>query len=241
MADDSIVGAWELVSDSRVAIAIFTGSHYAFVGAPKDRRRSAGNQATPDEALEALNACPALAGTYTVSGSRITQIRVANTRPNLSGRPAVVDYTIDGDTLTSTGVSGGAAAPGAVNTWRRLPDGGAGSPLIGAWEMVDDTEQGVIIFTGTHHAVVRMHKERDLPKGEQYTPEEALTVLYTSGAQAGPYTLSGTTLTLERTAHLRPERVGENAVLEITVEGDMLETRAVSGVSVSDVTWRRVS
>ena len=67
MADDSIVGAWELVSDSRVAIAIFTGSHYAFVGAPKDRRRSDGNQATPDEALEALNACPALAGTYTVS------------------------------------------------------------------------------------------------------------------------------------------------------------------------------
>ena len=241
MADDSIVGAWELVSDSRVAIAIFTGSHYAFVSAPKDRRRSAGNQATPDEALEALNACPALAGTYTVSGSRITQIRVANTRPNLSGRPAVVDYTIDGDTLTSTGVSGGAAAPGAVNTWRRLPDGGAGSPLIGAWEMVDDTEQGVIIFTGTHHAVVRMHKERDLPKGEQYTPEEALTALYTSGAQAGPYTLSGTTLTLERTAHLRPERVGENAVLEVAVEGDTLKTRAVSGLSVSDVTWRKVS
>jgi len=241
MADDSIVGAWELVSDSRVAIAIFTGSHYAFVGAPKDRRRSAGNQATPDEALEALNACPALAGTYTVSGSRITQIRVANTRPSLSGRPAVVNYTIDGDNLTSTGVSGGAAAPGAVNTWRRLPDGGAGSPLIGAWEMVDDTEQGVIIFTGTHHAVVRMHKERDLPKGEQYTPEEALTALYTSGAQAGPYTLSGTTLTLERTAHLRPERVGENAVLEVTVEGDTLKTRAVSGLSVSDVTWRKVS
>ena len=241
MADDPIVGAWELVSDSRVAIAIFTGSHYAFVGAPKDRRRSAGNQATPDEALEALNACPALAGTYTVSGSRITQIRVANTRPNLSGRPAVVDYTIDGDILTSTGVSGGAAAPGAVNTWSRLPDGGAGSPLIGAWEMVDDTEQGVIIFTGTHHAVVRMHKERDLPKGEQYTPEEALTALYTSGAQAGPYTLSGTTLTLERTAHLRPERVGENAVLEVAVEGDTLKTRAVSGLSVSDVTWRKVS
>ena len=241
MANNPLVGAWELVSDSRVAIAIFTGSHYAFVGAPKDRRRSAGNQATPDEALEALNACPALAGTYTVSGSRITQIRVANTRPNLSGRPAVVDYTIDGDTLTSTGVSGGAAAPGAVNTWRRLPDSDTGSPLVGAWEMVDDTEQGVIIFTGTHYAVVRMHKERDLPKGEQYTPEEALTALYTSGAQAGPYTLSGTTLTLERTAHLRPERVGENAVLEVTVEGDTLKTRAVSGLSVSDVTWRKVS
>jgi hypothetical protein len=48
-------------------------------------------------------------------------------------------------------------------------------------------------------------------------------------------------LTLERTVHLRPERVGENEVLEITVEGDTLKTRAVSGVSVSDVSWRRVS
>jgi hypothetical protein len=86
-----------------------------------------------------------------------------------------------------------------------------------------------------------MHKERDGPKGEQYTPEEAFTALYTSGAQAGPYTVSGTTLTLERTVHLRPERVGENAVLEMTVEGDKLETLAVSSVSVSDVTWRRVS
>ena len=107
--------------------------------------------------------------------------------------------------------------------------------------MVDDAEQGVIIFTETHYAVVRVHKERDLPKGEQYTPEEALTALYTCGAQAGSYAVSGTTLTLERTAHLRPERVGENAVLEVTVEGDVLKTRAVSGVAVSDVTWRRVS
>ncbi|SVC72718.1 uncharacterized protein METZ01_LOCUS325572, partial [marine metagenome] len=52
---------------------------------------------------------------------------------------------------------------------------------------------------------------------------------------------SGTTLTLERTAHLRPERVGENAVLEVAVDVDTLKTRAVSGVSVSDVTWRKVS
>jgi hypothetical protein len=142
--------------------------------------------------------------------------------------------------MTTTQVSGG-GTDGSSFTHRRVGSTGAESPLVGAWEMVDDTEQGVLIFTGTHYAVVRMHKERDLPKGEQYTPEEALTALYTSGAQAGPYTVLGTTLTLERTAHLRPERVGENAVLEITLEGDSLETRAASGVSVSDVTWRRVS
>ena len=242
MANNPLVGAWELVSDSRVGIRIYTGSHYAMLGAPKDRRRSAGDQATPDEALEALNSCPALAGTYTLSGSRITHTRLANTRPNLSGQALVVDHTIHGDNMTATAVSGsGGGTPGSSATLRRVGSGGVSSPLVGAWEMVDATEQGVIIFTGTHYAVVRMHKERDLPKGEQYTPEEALTALYTSGAQAGPYTLSGTTLTLERTAHLRPERVGENAVLEVAVDGDTLKTRAVSGVSVSDVTWRKVS
>ena len=241
MADDSIVGAWELVSDSRVAIAIFTGSHYAFVGAAKGRRPSAGDQATPDEALEALNSCPALSGTYTVSGSRITQIRVANTRPNLSGRPAVVDYTIDGDTLTSTGVSGGAAAPGAVNTWRRLPDSGAGSPLVGVWELADDARQGVLIYTGAHYAVVQMQKERNLPKGDQYTPEEALEALYTCGALAGTYTVSGGTLTMERTANTRPESIGVTAVMEFTVEGDVMKARGVSGGVAGEVTWRRIS
>ena len=240
MANNPLVGAWELVSDSNVGIRIYTGSHYAVLSMPMNRKRAAGNQATPDEALAALDSCPALAGTYTLSGSRITLTRLANSRPHLSGRTLLVDHTIQGDNMTTTQVSGGVTV-GSSSSPRRVGGSGVGSQLVGAWEMVDDTEQGVLIFTGTHYAVVRMHKERDIPNGEQYTPEEALTALYTSGAQAGPYTVSGTTLTLERTAHLRPERVGENAVLEITVEGDMLETRAVSGVSVSDVTWRRVS
>tara|TARA_B100000745_G_scaffold13411_1_gene9984 strand:- start:788 stop:1333 length:546 start_codon:yes stop_codon:yes gene_type:complete len=58
-------------------------------------------------------------------------------------------------------------------THRRVGSGTA-SPLVGVWEMVDDTEQGMVILTGSHYTIVRMHKERDLPKGEQYTPEEAL-------------------------------------------------------------------
>ena len=175
-----------------------------------------------------------------MSGSRITQIRVANTRPNLSGRPAVVDYTIDGDILTSTGVSGGAAATGAVDIWRRLPDGGAGSPLVGAWELVQDIWQGVAVFTGTHYAIVIMQKERNLPKGDQYTPEEALEALYTCGALAGTYTVSGSTLTMERTANTRPESIGVTAVMEFTVEGDVMKARGVSGGVAGEVTWRKV-
>ena len=132
----------------------------------------------------------------------------------------------------------GGRAAGASFTFRKTPSGGAGNPLVGAWEMVDDGEQGVMIFTETHYAVVRMNKERDLPKGEQYTPEEALTALYTCGAQSGAYTVSGTTLTMTRTAHLRPERTGENAVLEVAIEGDMINTRGVSGITTQEMNWR---
>ena len=170
-ADDSIVGAWELVSDSRVGIRIYTGSHYAMLGAPKDRRRSAGDQATPHAALEALNSCPALAGTSSLSGSRITHSRLANARPNLSGQDLVVDYTIHGDNMTATAVSGsGGGIPGSSATFRRVGSSGVGSSLVGPWELVDDSRQGVFISTGTHYAVVQIRKERNLHKGDHYTP-----------------------------------------------------------------------
>ena len=242
MANNPLVGAWELVSDSRVGVAIYTSLHYAVVMAPKDRRRAAGERATPDEALEAMRSCQALAGTYTVSGSRITHTRIANSRAEVSGRPLFVDYSVDGDTISHTIVTGASTqAPGSSFTYRRVPKVSPETPLVGAWEMVDDAEQGVIIFTETHYAVVRVHKERDLPKGEQYTPEEALTALYTCGANAGPYTLVGNTLTMTRTAHLRPERTGDNAVLEVTVEEDTIKTRGVSGITTQEYNWSKVS
>jgi len=145
--------------------------------------------------------------------------------------------------MTTTVVSGtgGAAASGSSLTFRRVGNSGAGSPLVGAWELVDDTRQGVLIYTGTHYAVVQMQKERNLPKGDQYTPEEALEALYTCGALAGTYTVSGGTLTMERTANTRPESVGVTAVWEFTVEGDVMKARVVSGHAADEATWRRVS
>jgi len=98
-----------------------------------------------------------------------------------------------------------------------------------------------LIYTGTHYAVVQMQKERNLPKGDQYTPEEALEALYTCGVLAGTYTVSGSTLTMERTANTRPESIGVTAVWEFTVEGDVMKGRGVSGGVADEATWRRVS
>ena len=221
--------------------SIYTGSHYASVMAPKDRQRSSG-EPTPDEALEALLTCPALAGTYTLSGSRITQVRESNTRPELSKLSAVFDYTIDGDTMTQTVVSGtgGAAASGSSLTFRRAGSSGVGSPLVGAWELVNDTRQGVAVFTGTHYAIVVMQKDRNLPSGEQYTPEEALEAITTCGAFSATYSVSGNTVSAERIANLRPTFVGVTAVHEFAVEGDTLNLRGISGIPLGEATWRRV-
>ena len=108
-----------------------------------------------------------------MSGSRITHVRESNTRPELSKLSAVFDYTIDDDTMTQTIVSGtgGAAASGSSLTFRRIPGSDTGSPLVGAWELVQEIWQGVAVFTGTHYAIVLMQKERDLSSGDQYTPE----------------------------------------------------------------------
>jgi len=241
MANNPLVGAWERVSDSHVGVLIYTGSHYSAVMAPKDRQRSSGERATPDEALAAIRSCQALSRTYTVSGSRITHVRVANTRPELSGRPNVTDYTIVADTMTGTNVSGARAA-GAVNTWRRIPDSDTGSPLIGARELEQDIWQGVAIFTGTHYAIVVMQKERNLPSGDQYTPEEALDAISTCGTFAGTYTVSGNTVTAKRIANLRPTLVGIDAVWESLVEGDTMKFRGISGgLPTEEWTWRKVS
>ena len=205
MANNPLVGAWELVSDSEAGILSYTGSLCVLVGSPKNRRLSTGNQVTPDEAVEAIRSCPAMAGTYTVSGSRITHTRIANSRAEVSGRPLFVDYSIDGDTLNYTVVSGaGTAAAGSSATFRRIGSNGVGGPLLGAWELVNDERQGVIIFTETHCAVVQMYKNRSLPSGDQYTSEEALEAITTCGAFSATYTVSGNTVTVERITNLLP-------------------------------------
>jgi len=78
MANNPLVGAWERVSDSSVGVLIYTGSHYAAVMAPKDRQRSSGERATPDEALEALLSCPALAGFMPCLSWHLHLVRLQN-------------------------------------------------------------------------------------------------------------------------------------------------------------------
>ena len=63
------------------------------------------------------------------------------------------------------------------------------SPLVGAWELVSDTDQGIMIFTETHYSGVAMSKNRKRSESKEQTPEAGLEVLQNVRALAGTYTV----------------------------------------------------
>ena len=81
-----------------------------------------------------------------------------------------------------------------------------------------------------------MQKPRNLPKSKEYTPEEALEAIITSGALAGTYTIAGNTVTMELIASSLPQAVGVAAVQEFTLEADTLNRRSVSESPLGETT-----
>lgn len=116
------------------------------------------------------------------------------------------------------------------------------SPLAGAWEYVSDTHQGFWVCTDTHYSVVLMRKNRQPIAGRALTPDEVLEAYEGVNALSGTYTVSGSRMTLKRTANLRADVLGEDLEAEFSIDGDRMTVRSISGTSRprSDV-WRRVS
>ena len=117
-----LVGAWELVSDARQGVSVFTETHYSLVAMSKNRQRREGGEPTPDEAMEAYQDVAALAGAYTVSGSKVTLHRVANLRADVIGQDIEAEFTIEGDRLTLRNMSGASRRPAPLNqlVWRKV-------------------------------------------------------------------------------------------------------------------------
>ena len=117
------------------------------------------------------------------------------------------------------------------------------SPLTGAWEMVSDVDQGVVVFTDTHFSLVVMPKNRQRSTNSEPSPEEAMESYQTVRALAGTYTTSGSTATMKRVANSRADTVGLNAVMEFGIQGDRLTLKPISGTSRAtgqEMMWRKV-
>ena len=118
------------------------------------------------------------------------------------------------------------------------------SPLAGAWERVSDDLVEILIFTDTHVASTGMRKNRKSVHGRALTEAEEAEGYRTAVANAGTYTLSGSTLTMHRIASLRLDVMDQDRVEEFTLEGDTLIFKNINGTgrpTGRESTWRRVS
>jgi hypothetical protein len=108
------------------------------------------------------------------------------------------------------------------------------SPLVGAWEIESDTLEGLTFFTEKHYSIVFALKGRQRAESSEPTPEEAMEAYRSVNATTGTYTVSGSTLTHQRTANLRAQFIGKELVSEFSIEGDKMNVRVIRGAGSAD-------
>ena len=110
--------------------------------------------------------------------------------------------------------------------------------IIGAWELVSDTHDGLMIDTGKYHMFFISEKNR-APFADAGSPTdvEASATFRSVIAGAGIFSLSGTAATYEAKLDLIPNGLGQTYTGEFIVNGDHLVENLPSGVTHE---WRRV-
>ena len=96
------------------------------------------------------------------------------------------------------------------------------SPMAGAWELISDTHDGIMVLTDTHFASVLSPKNRNPFAGDNPTPVEALEAYMTISSLAGIYTTNGSTAVFHRVANSRVETAGQPMTTDFVIEGDQM-------------------
>jgi len=103
MMSSPIAGAWQMVSDSRDGIALFSDSYFSVVMSEKNRAKFKMEEPTEAEAAKAFHAVSTGAGTYELSGTTLVCHRIANLNPNWAGADSSFEITLVGEQLTMQG------------------------------------------------------------------------------------------------------------------------------------------
>jgi hypothetical protein len=112
------------------------------------------------------------------------------------------------------------------------------SSIVGVWELVSDTHEGLMIDTGSYHMFLISEKNRaPFDDASSPTESEASAAFRSVIAGAGIFSLSGTAATYEAKLGLTPNGLGQTYTGEFIVDGDHLVENLPSGVTHE---WRRV-
>ena len=103
------------------------------------------------------------------------------------------------------------------------------SPLAGAWELVSDMRDGIIILTDSHYSWVMSSKIRTPWKGNEPTGDEALEGLASMSALGGAYSVSGSEIVCQRDTNSKVDVAGKPISFEFSVNEGELKLIPISG------------
>ena len=233
-------GAWPEVSETGEAYRLFTDAHFSHIGAPNGRKAISG-QLSDEDAAALFQGLAANAGTHTLTAKgaaweRFRTLEIA-ARPAAVGREATQTWTFGGNRVVEQFLEPD-GTPGRVVVSERISDPGS-TVFAGAWELVSDAYEGLMVCSDSHYCAVVTRRERPIPQGTELSVAEAAG-LYRAlqTAVAGTYTIDGMKTTTRALLDRNLAMIGRESTREWRFEDD----RAI-GVPVGggeQVVWRRI-
>ena len=99
------------------------------------------------------------------------------------------------------------------------------SPLVGAWEIVSDVYQGIVVFSENHYGDAFVYKNRSRFQGSEPTEAEEAEAYRTMLAASGTYTISASVVTRNEEFSRLPHGTLDD--YEFSVEGDQMTMKSV--------------
>ena len=126
---------------------------------------------------------------------------------------------------------------GPTHTFRKLSEPGT-SPLAGAWELVSDEWEGMMLMTDTQYRylVTRRDRPQIAEPVAEMSDADAASLYHSFDAQGGSYVTEGSTITRRPAVARDPREQGIGKTIEFTADSNALTTRT----SQDELAWRRL-
>jgi len=230
-------GAWRDVSDTHDGFYLLTETHFCYLWAEKGRRAITGAP-TDDDAAALFRSMSSRAGTnrFTAQGDAWQNVSTML----VSADPASVGREVKETWAFEEGRSFMRILlpDGATFRLEKVSEAGT-SPFAGAWELVSDTYEGLMLRTDAHYCAVVTRRNRPLPQVSELSVSEA-AALY-RGAQtavAGSYTIDGMKTVTRTLLDRNPAMVGRESTRIWRFEDD--RAIGVPEGGGESVGWRRI-
>lgn len=235
-------GAWHWLHETQDGRLIRTENWFCGVFGAKDRPPPRGEQPTQAEAAALFRSMPGpMCGPVNVLSATEREsvhesLSELSAHPVNRGRRTRWHTRVEGDKMYSDVVRG----DGTIrNTWsyQRLSDPGDSS-LAGAWELVSDEWDGLMLMTDTEYRYVMTRKDRApiQARPNELTDREAAILYHSFEAQGGAYSVRASMITRRPAISKDPREQGREMTTEFSIDGETLTI----GTADQQLLWQRI-